>query len=195
MFRFNNPDALLVLLLVAAAYAVVRATEVASWRWLALAGVLVGFAFLTKSLQAFLVLPAFGIAYLVAAPTGFGKRVRDLIIAFAAMVVAGGWWVALVELWPADSRPLHRRLTDQQRLGVDHGLQRPGPITGDEAGSVVPGGAATGGGMWGETSWHRMFDAGWSGGIAWLLPAASLWRHSASGSCGTTRGCRCSVPD
>ena len=55
MFRFNNPDALLVLLLVAAAYCVVRATETASTRWMALAGCAIGFAFLTKMLQAFLI--------------------------------------------------------------------------------------------------------------------------------------------
>ena len=57
MFRYNNPDALLVLLLVAAAYCMVRATETASTRWMALAGCAIGFAFLTKMLQAFLVVP------------------------------------------------------------------------------------------------------------------------------------------
>ena len=72
MFRFNNPDALLVLLLTVAAYAVLRAMEAASWRWMALAGVLVGFGFLTKMLQAFIVLPAFGLVYLLAAPRRSG---------------------------------------------------------------------------------------------------------------------------
>src|SRR5215475_2224611 len=98
MFRFNNPDALLVLLLVAGAYATVRAIETASTRWLALTGAFVGFGFLTKMLQALLVLPAFALAYLVAAPTGFWRRVRQLLIAGAAMVAGAGWWVALVEL-------------------------------------------------------------------------------------------------
>ncbi|MDT5243636.1 MAG: hypothetical protein QOD36_1012, partial [Mycobacterium sp.] len=55
MFRFNNPDALMVLLLIAAAYCMVRATETASTRWIALAGCAIGFAFLTKMLPAFLV--------------------------------------------------------------------------------------------------------------------------------------------
>src|SRR6478736_6269311 len=59
MFRFNNPDALLVLLLTGAAYAVTRAIERAGTSWLLLAGALVGFGFLTKMLQAFIVLPAF----------------------------------------------------------------------------------------------------------------------------------------
>ena len=57
MFRYNNPDALLVLLMTAAAYAMVRAVESGRTRWLVLAGALLGFGFLTKMLQAFLVLP------------------------------------------------------------------------------------------------------------------------------------------
>ena len=65
MFRFNNPDALLVLLMTVAAYAMVRAIESGRTRWIALAGALLGFGFLTKMLQAFLVLPAFALVYLV----------------------------------------------------------------------------------------------------------------------------------
>src|SRR5439155_3418276 len=68
MFRFNNPDALLTLLLVGAAYALTRALEQARTRWLLLVGVLVGLGFLTKMLQALLVVPGFALVYLVAAP-------------------------------------------------------------------------------------------------------------------------------
>ena len=57
MFRFNNPDALLALLMVCALYAVQRALEAGRTRWLVWAGVFVGLAFLTKTLQAFLILP------------------------------------------------------------------------------------------------------------------------------------------
>ncbi|HJY68160.1 MAG TPA: glycosyltransferase family 39 protein, partial [Streptosporangiaceae bacterium] len=65
MFRYNNPDALLILLLVLAAYAISRAVESGRTRWLALTGALLGFGFLTKMLQAFLVLPVFALAYLI----------------------------------------------------------------------------------------------------------------------------------
>ena len=80
MFRFNNPDALLVLLLVAAARCVVRATENASTKWMALAGCAIGFAFLTKMLQAFLVAPGLALAFLVAAPVGLWQRVWKLLV-------------------------------------------------------------------------------------------------------------------
>src|SRR5690606_17217925 len=76
MFRFNNPDALLVLLLVAAAYCVLRALDAdgaRATRWIALAGVALGFAFLAKLLQVFLVVPALVLVVLVAMPGGAWK--------------------------------------------------------------------------------------------------------------------------
>src|SRR5437660_630357 len=76
MFRYNSPDALLVLLLVCAAYAMIRAVEAGQTRWLALAGALVGLGFMTKMLQALLVVPVFGLVYLIAAPTPLPRRIR-----------------------------------------------------------------------------------------------------------------------
>ncbi|MFL6149165.1 MAG: glycosyltransferase family 39 protein, partial [Pseudonocardiaceae bacterium] len=75
MFRFNNPDALLVLFMVAAAYCTLRAIEKAGTRWLLLAGLLIGFGFLTKMLQVFLVVPGLALAYLWAAPASLGMRI------------------------------------------------------------------------------------------------------------------------
>jgi 4-amino-4-deoxy-L-arabinose transferase-like glycosyltransferase len=176
MFRFNNPDALLVLLLVAGAYAIVRALESASTKWLALAGVLVGFGFLTKMLQALLVVPAFALAYLIAAPTGFWRRVRQLLVAGLAMVVSAGWWIAIVELIPASARPYIGGSQTNSIIELTLGYNGFGRITGDEVGSVggrfagPPGGNGTS--VWGETGLLRMFNADNGGQVAWLLPAA-----------------------
>jgi 4-amino-4-deoxy-L-arabinose transferase-like glycosyltransferase len=174
MFRFNNPDALLALLLALATYATLRATERANGRWLAGAGVLVGFAFLAKMLQAFLVLPAFALVYLLAAPTTLKKRVLHLVGAFAAMVVALGWWVAVVELVPASWRPYVGGSQNNSVLELIFGYNGFGRLTGNETGSVTGGGATAGGGMWGETGITRMFDGVSGGMIAWLIPAALL---------------------
>src|SRR6201985_1370441 len=106
MFRFNNPDALLVLLLVAAAYCLTRALERAGTRWVVAAGTMIGFAFLAKMMQAFLVLPAFALVYVVAAPTGLRRRVLQTLAGGLAILVSAGWWVAIVALWPASSRPM-----------------------------------------------------------------------------------------
>ncbi|WBB76833.1 glycosyltransferase family 39 protein [Micromonospora sp. WMMD1128] len=177
MFRFNNPDALLVFLLVAAAYATVRAVETASTRWLALAGVLVGFGFLTKMLQAFLVLPVLAGVYLLAAPTGPGRRIRQLLLAGLAVLVSAGWWVALVELVPASARPYIGGSQHNSILELTLGYNGLGRITGDEVGSVGGGGRPGGGGggpFSGQAGPLRMFDTEVGGQISWLLPAALI---------------------
>ncbi|HWC36352.1 MAG TPA: glycosyltransferase family 39 protein [Mycobacteriales bacterium] len=179
MFRFNNPDALLVLLLVAAAYAVTRAIESASTKWLLLAGGLVGTGFITKMMQAFLVVPAFGLAYLIAADTSLKRRIGQLLAALTAMVVASGWWVAIVAAWPASSRPYIGGSQDNSILNLIFGYNGFGRITGNETGSVTGGGGFAGpggttGSMWGKTGLLRMFGNEFGGQVAWLIPAALL---------------------
>jgi len=167
MFRFNNPDALLVLLLIGAVAATLRALESdVAVRWLMLAGALVGLAFLTKMLQAFLVLPALGLVYLLAARPSVWRRLGHLLIAFVSMVVAAGWWIVVVELWPASSRPYIGGSQDNSILELTLGYNGFGRLTGDEVGSVG------GGGGWGTTGLWRMLDPDIGGQIAWLLPAA-----------------------
>ena len=178
MFRFNNPDAMLVLLMTCGAYALIRALERGSTRWLMAVGGFVGLAFLAKSLQAFLVLPAFGLAYLVAGPPKLGKRIWQLLLAGVAMIVAGGWWVAIVQLWPASSRPYIGGSQNNSLWNVIFGYNGFGRLTGNETGSVGGGGArggfggGGGTGMWGPTGWLRMFNSEFGGQAAWLIPAA-----------------------
>ncbi|GLY19043.1 hypothetical protein Kisp01_60570 [Kineosporia sp. NBRC 101677] len=168
MFRFNNPDALLVLLMTAGAYFVLRAVEHARLRWLILAGVMVGLGFLTKQLQALLVVPAFGLAYLWAAPTTFAKRIGHLLAAFAAMIVSAGWWIAIVELVPASARPYIGGSQNNSILELTLGYNGLGRLTGDETGSVGSNG------NWGETGITRLFTSEFGGQITWLLPAALI---------------------
>ena len=172
MFRFDNPDALLVLLLTIATYATVRAVEAGKTKWLVLAATLVGFAFLTKMLQAFLVVPAFGLVYLVAAPVSLRRRIAQLAIAAAAMVVASGWWVAIVQLTPAADRPYIGGSQNNSILNLIFGYNGFGRLTGNETGSV--GGAGTTGSMWGPTGLTRLFNASFGGQVSWLLPAALI---------------------
>ncbi len=182
MFRFNNPDALLALLMVCALYAVQRALEAGRTRWLVWAGVFVGLAFLTKTLQAFLILPVLALVYGVCAPVPVRRRIGQLLLAGAALVVSGGWWVAIVELWPASSRPYIGGSQHNSFLELTFGYNGFGRLSGDETGSVGgmggPGGAGgtggTGGGMWGQTGLTRLFGSEIGGQVAWLLPAAAL---------------------
>ena len=142
MFRYNNPDAFLVLLLVVACYFTVRALEQAGTRWIVLAGLFIGFAFLAKELQAFLVVPGLAPAYLWAAPTSLGRRVAQLLGAGVALVVGAGWWVLAVAVWPAADRPWIGGSTDNSELGRAFGYNGLGRIFGGgfggRGGSAAP---------------------------------------------------------
>ncbi|GGZ69433.1 hypothetical protein GCM10010371_31900 [Streptomyces subrutilus] len=173
MFRFNNPDALLTLLMTVTVYCVLRALDGAHTRWLVWAGVAVGLGFLTKTLQAFVILPPLALLYALCAPTRLRRRLGQLLAAGAAMVLAGGWWVAVVELWPAGSRPYIGGSQTNSFLELTLGYNGLGRINGDETGSVGGGGrAGGGGGGWGETGVDRLFSGAIGGQISWLLPAA-----------------------
>nr|WP_229829925.1 glycosyltransferase family 39 protein [Actinoplanes ianthinogenes] len=175
MFRFNNPDALLVLLMVAGAYATLRAVESGSTRWIVLAGVFVGFGFLTKMLQALLVVPAYGLAYLVAGPPKLGKRIGQLLLSLGALIVSAGWYIAIVELVPASARPYIGGSQNNSLLELTLGYNGLGRLNGEETGSVGGGGrGGNGGGMWGSTGWGRLFESAQGGQISWLLPAALI---------------------
>ncbi len=166
MFRFNNPDAFMVLLLVAAAYTLVRALEKAGTRWIVATGALIGFAFLAKMLQAFTVLPAFAGVYLLAAPTGLWHRARQLVLMGVAVVVSAGWWVAAVALWPVASRPMIDGSPDNSILNLIFGYNGLSRLSGGAGGS--------GTGFSGATGIFRLFNDLMGGQAAWLLPAAVL---------------------
>ncbi|WP_409371055.1 glycosyltransferase family 39 protein [Mycolicibacterium bacteremicum] len=167
MFRFNNPDALLVLLLIAAAYCVQRACEPDAGRWwLVAAGVLGGFAFLAKMMQAFLVLPAFAAAYLVGAAAPLRTRLVRLVGGLAALVVSGGWYLVLVEVWPTADRPYIGGSQHNSIVELALGYNGVSRLTGAQAGGL--------GNLNFDAGWDRLFGTGMGAEIAWLLPAALI---------------------
>ncbi|MFH9295669.1 glycosyltransferase family 39 protein [Streptomyces sp. NPDC017520] len=178
MFRFNNPDALLALLMTVTVWCVLRALEQGRTKWLLWAGAAVGFAFLTKTLQAFLILPPLAVLYAVCAPVPVTKRLGQLALSALTTVVAGGWWVAIVELMPASSRPYVGGSQNNSFLELTFGYNGLGRLNGEETGSVGGGGGGGrgggGGGGWGQTGIGRMFNSEIGGQIAWLLPAALI---------------------
>lgn len=167
IFRFNNPDALLVLTLVAGAYCTQRACEKDSSRWwLVAAGAAVGFGFLAKMMQAFLVLPGFIAAYLAAGHRPLGRRILDVLALLAAMVVSAGWYLALVEVWPQGARPYIGGSQNNSIIELALGYNGIGRLTGEETGGL--------GNLNFDVGWGRLFDHGMGADIAWLLPAAVI---------------------
>ncbi|MFE3226167.1 ArnT family glycosyltransferase [Nocardia sp. NPDC059228] len=188
MFRFNNPDAAMVLLMTAAAYCTVRALPRASLKWIVLTGVALGFAFLAKMLEGLMVLPALGLAYVIVAPTTLRNRLLHSLAALGALIVSSGWYVLLTIVWPADSRPYLAGSKDNtfmdlvlgyngfaRYLGKNHmGGNAKNPFELPE-GYQIPK-ALEGGGFGGGfgNGPDRMFTGEIGFEISWLLPAALL---------------------
>ena len=168
MARYDNPDELMLLLLVGAAYALTRSIEKASGggAWLALAGALLGFAFLTKMLQAWLVLPAFLAVAVLAGAGGLGRRLARSSLAGAVMLAAAGWWIAVVQLTPATQRPWVGGTQGNSVLVLALGYNGVGRLTGQEA----SGGATN---VPQPGSWLRLIGA-WGTEAGWLLPTAGM---------------------
>jgi 4-amino-4-deoxy-L-arabinose transferase-like glycosyltransferase len=86
------------------------------------------------------------------------------------MLGAAGWWIAIVQLTPAASRPYVGGSQNNSLWNLMFGYNGFGRLTGNENGSVTGGGSSP----WGITGVTRLFNADFGGQISWLLPAALL---------------------
>lgn len=176
MFRYNNPDALLVFLMAVSAWAMVRAVSDGRWRWLVVCGAAIGFGFLTKQMQVFLILPALVLTYFFAGPPKFWKRTLQLVAALGSLLVAAGWWVVIAEIWPTNNRPWVGGSQKNSIMDLTLGYNGLGRLSGNEHGGMpgMGGGHPGGGGhgFGGASGITRMFQAQQEGQIAWLIPAA-----------------------
>ena len=167
--RVNNPDALLVLLMVTSAYLVVRAIESGKTKHLAWAGALVGLAFMTKLLQGWMIAPALGAAYLLAGPPRLRVRCKQLAIAGATMVAVSAAWPVAVSLWPG-SKPYIGGSTNGSIWNLIFGYDGFGRLFGQGGGAGGGGGITFGG----APGLLRMFNEQVGGQVAWLIPLAAI---------------------
>lgn len=171
MFRYNNPDALLTLLMVAIAYAALEAIRLNNPRWLILAGVLTGAALLTKQLQVALILPAVAAAYVTFASAPLIRRFLHLLAALLTAAVAGGWWFLIVQLTPAGSRPFvgGSRFNSVIELTLGYnGLDR---LTGEDASRTMSPSMANLDEKL-DVGFQRFLQPQFSGQFGWFLPLA-----------------------
>ncbi|WP_206797149.1 glycosyltransferase family 39 protein [Amycolatopsis sp. MtRt-6] len=187
--RDNNPDTLLVLLLVAAAYAFTRSvkadTSRARTRWLLWCAFFIGCGFVTKMMQAWIVVPGFALAYLAGTRAPVKRRIVDLLGAGVVLFASSFWWAALHDWWPG-SKPYMGGSTDGTAWNLIFGYNGFGRVFGGD-GNLGPGGggggarpdlpegmslpSGMGGGMFGgDTGLGRMFSSSVGGQISWLLP-------------------------
>jgi 4-amino-4-deoxy-L-arabinose transferase-like glycosyltransferase len=131
--RDTGVDPLLILLMVLACEAGLRAVESGRWRSLLLCGALIGLAFNTKTLAAYLVVPGIALAYAICAPGSLPRRGMQLLAGGLLMVAVSFSWIAFVELTPAAARPYVGGSTNNSELGLTfeyNGFGRVGGQTG-----------------------------------------------------------------
>jgi 4-amino-4-deoxy-L-arabinose transferase-like glycosyltransferase len=160
--RYNAPDALLLLLLVCAAWSLTVAVQSGRMRALLLCAVLVGLGFNTKMLEAYLVAPALALAYLFAARRSLRRRLGELAVAAGLALLVSVLWFGDMMLVPAGERPYVGDSTDNswfQLILGGNGVQRVTGSAGAFARNI-------------ESNLLYLFSPHLAGQIAWLLPLA-----------------------
>ncbi|MGW7260432.1 ArnT family glycosyltransferase [Streptomyces sp. NPDC054834] len=169
--RDTNPDPVLVFLMLLGAAALLKAVRTGRLMPLVWSAVAIGFAFNTKMMQAYVVLPAFLLVYLWAANASLGRRIRNLAVGTLALAVSSAWWMLVVDLVPASSRPYIGGSTDNTVWDLVIGYNGFGRIFG--ASSSV-GSQGNGASFGGSAGLYRMFNDIMGGQISWLIPFAAV---------------------
>ena len=176
--RNNTPDSLLVLTLLLATRCVSLAAEKGRLRWLLLTALIIGLGFNIKMLQAYLVVPAFGLVYLLGAPLKWRTRIVHLTLAALVLLVVSLSWVLAVDLTPASQRPYVGSSQANSEINLAFGYNGLERLTGYHRGNsdastpsttTVVAPSENGG-----TGPLRLFNTQLGGQISWLLPLAIL---------------------
>jgi 4-amino-4-deoxy-L-arabinose transferase-like glycosyltransferase len=184
--RSNTMDMLLVLTVLLAVWTFLHATETGRLRWLLLGAVVMGLGFNIKMLEAFLVLPAFYLLYLVAAPATWRRRFVHLGVATLVLLVVSLSWAVVVDLTPADQRPYVGSSSNDTVTNLIlgyNGLDRLWGTTfrgGEAISAGALGGPSLGVSQNGEPGPFRLLNHQYAGQIGWLLPIAVVGLLAAS---------------
>lgn len=169
MSRYNNPDPLMIMLTLTAVFLVLRSIESGKAKYIILAGVILGLAFMTKQMQGLMVLPFAGLAFLIWSPTSWASKFRFGTLAGVALCVTGGLWMMIVELTPAVSRPFVGGSTTNSVVELTlgyNGIDRLIPNNDEAVATMVPEKFRLVGS---EAGLARLLNANYGQEIAWLL--------------------------
>lgn len=159
--RHSMPDTVLILFLVCAAWAWQRAIQTSAWWTLVVCGLLVGLAFHTKMVQAWLVLPAFGLTYLFGAKASWLKRISQLVVAAVITVASSSVWVLIAKFTPAGQRPFIDATTDNNPLEMVLGYNALSRFDSTAGGDD-------------QANWDLLLHPFGASQIGWLLPFALI---------------------
>lgn len=174
MSRYNNPDPLMLLLMLVSVYAIQHAIEFNRLRYVILTGVAVGLAFMTKQLQGLLVLPSVSVAYMFWGNSTWYRRLKNAGISGAVMVFTGGFWMTAVDLIPANVRPYvggsHSNSVLELTLAYN-GLDRIVGTEDDAIANLIPEQFRQ---VNSDAGLARLLNANYGQEIGWTLPAAII---------------------
>jgi 4-amino-4-deoxy-L-arabinose transferase-like glycosyltransferase len=143
MNRDNNQDMTLVLTMVLGAWAIIRATETGKLRWLLLCALMVGLGFNIKTLEAYMVLPAFGLVYLLGAHQSWRGKLWRLGVALLLLLLVSFAWIFAVDLTPASERPYVGSSQTNSELELLVGYNGLSRLLGMNNGGIGSGNAGT----------------------------------------------------
>jgi len=172
--RGNIPDTLMILVLVLAADSTVTAIATGRWRSAVMAAVWVSLAFQAKMIEAWLVLPALGLAYVVAGRGSASARLGRLAAMGVTVAVLSLSYMTFVALTPASERPYEDGSTTNSiyhQVFVYNGFSRVGELSPNEVlGQTLHTPLFTEAQP--PPAWNRLLTGSYGHDTGWLLPAA-----------------------
>ncbi|MCM3787238.1 glycosyltransferase family 39 protein [Domibacillus indicus] len=179
--RTNNTDAMLILTLLFAVWSLMKSVQQKKFSLLLLSMVLIGIGFNIKMLQAYMVVPAFYLFYLIAAQHNWKKRIVHLVMATVILLGVSVSYTTAVQLTPEENRPYIGGSQTNSVLELAFGYNGIQRLTGDQSksggtddksGSLLNNNSSQGAGGEdiGEAGVLRLFSDSMSGQSSWLLP-------------------------
>jgi 4-amino-4-deoxy-L-arabinose transferase-like glycosyltransferase len=185
--RTNNIDAMLVFTLLLAAWFLFKGTNNHKMGSLLIAFGLIGVAFNEKMLQAYMVVPAFYLFYILAAKLNWKKKNGVLAACTAVLLVVSLSWAVIVDSIPASKRPYMGSSGTNSVLNLAFGYNGVSRLTGDRSTGGSGGGMPGAGGMQGKGG--GMFEGGQMPGLNGEMPAVGgTGGPAADGGQGTAAG-------
>nr|WP_025775248.1 glycosyltransferase family 39 protein [Clostridium botulinum] len=141
--RNNTCDNLLVLTLLLACLVLSKASEKGKLKYLLISLAIIGIGFNIKMLQAYMIIPAIYITYLLSNAVSFKKRIVHLMVGTIILILVSLSWAFIVDLIPEGNRPYVGSSTNNSvmELIIGHnGLERLGIGSKSTQGGGAPGG-------------------------------------------------------
>lgn len=165
--RTNNVDSLLVFTLLAATWLLFKAVKTQKWTWSIAAFAMIGVGFNIKMLQAYMVLPAFYLFYLLAFKVNWKKKLGMLAVSTAALLLVSLSWPLIVDSIPAANRPYIGSSQTNSVLELAFGYNGIARLTGQGG---MGGGNRAGAGGEVPASQQRQDDGGQNPNTAQQMP-------------------------